>query len=416
MTTETAGASNIAQAALSGLLESERTLRQWAEAEALAARAALEGVAQTLSGDFLEVYKAQLPGLSVADLGALVAKHLRAWHARGVAAAVAAAARSVAPAQVPAVARSAAPKIVPSQMQAAATAVDGEDDEDGADSATAVTLDLPDFVLYTEAFVPAAPVATHPVWFAAWFQPARSGFDNDFAVLQILGRTGDPYRSRVVATAAHLLHYQHEKSGSIKRALDRLVAADLVLRDIVPWKRVKPHLLALSSQGQDVYRLLFGQEPAPQLLTVLKQHHRAAPDKPSVHVYLILETARHLQAAGYTVELFPQEVDTPGGQYCPDLVATFEGQTLYLEAETDAYKGQAGNPERQAKWARYWNLTHGQFYLSIVDRRDGQSLLSELRYWARAGKRQAEVRILEAGQRTLTASGWDIWECVSVGE
>jgi hypothetical protein len=281
-------------------------------------------------------------------------------------------------------------------------------DADEEAEATGVVLELADFVPYTPDFVPAAPSATWPAWFSDWMkQQGNADFPKEFIILQILGRTGEPYRSIVAATAARLLNLQSARSGSIGRPIEHLIELGWIIREEVQWQSTRLHLLCLNSQGLDAYRQLFGAEPAPQTLALMLARHSSAQ-----HVYLILEAQRILEASGYAVERYPAGNETPDGMAYPDLVAEFEGRTLYIEAETTSSKSKS-SPDRHAKWARYRDLTHGQFYLVTANRTGSRALLSELRFWAQSTRQTFEVYVLEIALGP--GSGWSVWQHSTIG-
>jgi len=414
---------------LKSRLDSEYQLRQLAEAAAAAARAALIELGQDLFGDFKEVHKAQLPAMSESEIANLIYQRVQQKIAEQVAAAVKQAAASKAtplpdpvivvreaPARLPSAAPVPALPAPPLEPPAAywtpvpLTSIAAEPaalDADEEAEATGVVLELADFVPYTPDFTPAAPSTTWPAWFSDWMsQRDTDGFAKDFTILQILGCTGEPYRSVVTTTAARLLNLQSARSGSIGRAIDRLIELGWIIRKEVRW-RATLHLLALTGQGQDAYRQLFGAEPAPQTLALMLARHSSAQ-----HVYLILEAQRILETSGYAVERYPAGSETPDGMAYPDLVAEFEGRTLYIEAETTPTKSKSG-PDRHAKWARYRDLTHGQFYLVTANRTGSRALLSELRFWAQNTRQTFEAYVLEIALGP--GSGWSIWQHFTIG-
>jgi len=411
---------------LKSRLDSEYQLRQLAEAAVATARNALIELGQDLFGDFKEVHKAQLPAMSEPEIADLIYRRVQQKIAEQVAAAVKQAPAKAAPAPV-IVVREAPARVLPAapvpalpppppeppaadwtpvpltNIAAEPAAADADEEAE----ATGVVLELADFVPYTPDFTPAAPSTTWPAWFSDWMsQRDTDGFAKDFTILQILGCTGEPYRSVVTTTAARLLNLQSARSGSIGRAIDRLIELGWIIRKEVRW-RATLHLLALTGQGQDVYRQLFGAEPAPQTLALMLARHSSAQ-----HVYLILEAQRILEASGYTVERYPAGSETPDGMAYPDLVAEFEGRTLYIEAETTSSKSKSG-PDRHAKWARYRDLTHGQFYLVTANRTGSRALLSELRFWAQATRQTFEAYVLEIALGP--GSGWSIWQHSTIG-
>jgi len=420
------GASRVAFNLLKSRLDSEYQLRQLAEAAAAAARSTLIELGQDLFGDFKEVHKVQLPTMSEEDIARLIYRRVQQKIAEQVAFAVkqAAASKATLPQApvivvrdepvraLPAAIAPAVPPLPPEPLEMdepailpgpASAASDADDKAEDGD----VALELADFVPYTSEFVPAAPATTWPNWFTEWFEPRRGNVAKTFTVLQILGRTGDPYLTRVMQTAGQLLNL---RGGGIYRSADQLEEMGLIQREEVLWKRIKPHLVALTPRGMEAYRLLFGNDPAPQTLQAMLARHKS-PN----HVYLILETQRHLEAAGFTVNALPPALATSQGRYEPDLLAHLDGETVYIEAEVKTHKDLRLGGPRQEKWSRYWDVTAGELYLAVVDGPGQKSLLSELRYWAQQLRLRGDIWFLQAGEREFAAHGWDVWEHSTLG-
>ncbi len=269
-------------------------------------------------------------------------------------------------------------------------------------------LPIENFMLYSADFMPVAAKEVWPDWFQRWVIP-HTGMDKDFAMMQILGKTGEPYRATVTRAAAYYLGMA-SIGGSLGKSITRLEEMGMITLVKIRWQRISPHLMALTNKGENAYRMLFGQEPVPQELPRLLARHKSAR-----HIYLILETERHLRAAGYVVERYPDPIETDLGRYEPDLVARFDEHTLYIEAEVKTTKSRGENSPRRQKWERYWKLTGGEFYVSVTDAAGRRALCSELRYWASIFEQPAVVWLMEAGAREKKETGWDIWKRVDVG-
>lgn len=404
------GATKVAFHMLTTRLDSEYQLRQMAEAALKTARQALIGLGQDFLGDFEEVHKTELPTMGEPEIAKLIYWRVQRKITEQVAFAVKQALVSKATAAAAPVTGLTIPvPAAPSPTDKPPAVVSlPETPEAPAGFTEAASLEPgADFVPYTPDFQPAQPAATWPDWFTEWFEPRRGDPAKAFTVLQILGRTGDPYLTRVMQTAGQLLNL---RGGGIYRVADQLEGLGLIEREEVLWKRIQPHLVALTPRGIEAYRLLFGHDPAPQTLQVMLARHKS-PN----HVYLILETQRHLEAAGFTVDALPAALATSQGRYEPDLIARLDGATVYVEAEVKTHKDLKLGGPRQEKWSRYWDVTAGQLYLAVVDGPGQKSLLSEIRYWAQQLRLRGEVWFLQAGERELAAHGWDIWEHYSLG-
>ncbi len=396
-------------AALQNAIDSERLLRNAAEQEMRRVRKVLEGLAVDLAGEQLDAWSKRHTG----GLETITTPALGQWISRAVQERIHAleadlrlarrqlASRPVAPEPPAPVLRSTSSGPV---VLAAAASTGAPQSALPAPEAPPSRDDLrADFRPYTPDFEPAAGAAA-PAWLTAWL--ATSNFDKAFTLVQLLGRTGEPNRVALLQAAAEHLG-QKEVSGSLKRAVDHLIADGFLEVHVVPWKRVQPHLWRLTDHGLDAYRLLFGEEPEPPHLPRLLARHKSLP-----HTYLILETQRLLESAGYQVQRFPEAFSTSQGRYEPDLLAILDGRQLFIEAEMDTDKKAA---DRKRKWARYWEVTGGALYLTVVDQAAQQTLLSELRYWAHQFQQAATVGLLPVTDIRGEFQGWEIWDYTQIG-
>ncbi len=416
---------------LRDLLESEKRLRQAIEAEAQTARQALESLARELVPELADQLTKQSPiglaGLSPDQLAAQISQRLRSRLARP---------GTPAPAPPP------APEIQQLQLALAQKeqALQNAQGEIRRLSAQIARLESapppvpapiphinneesplsegetgPEEVLFKAGdFQPAAPPEFWPGWFEEWVK--SRGFGNDLLIVKALGETGEPVRVRLMRRLAQQLHFA-DVPGSLGRAVQRLHKMGLV--KIIPV--LKPtrqghvrqaHMLHLTDQemnkgglnGQDAYRLLFGQEAVRQDAVELLSRHKA-PE----HAYLILETQALLEKAGFTVERFPDPVEVGElGRYEPDLVARYDGQTLSIEVERATLKNES---QRDRKFRRYWEISQGRFWIVTDTAAAADTLTSEIAYQAgNLGKRiRLRLLIVEAVVPDAVPQGWDIW-------
>jgi len=408
-------------AVLQNLLESEKALRCAAETETQATHKALESLARDLAGDVVDTLtKQNNQGLAYVTSDVLAERIGRAVQTE-----LAHLRRQITTTSVPATPASlleaecqrwqqivADNETEIAQLQEKIASLQAAEKAGrkppNRDNETA-PLPIDDFAPYSTSFTPAALQGIWPDWFRKWIIP-HAGLDKDFTLIQILGKTGEPYRATVTKAAAYYLGMK-SIGGSLGKSITRLEEMGMVTLIKVNWQRIHPHLVALTDKGENAYRMLFEQEPVPQELPRLLARHKSA-----LHTYLILETDRRLRAAGYEVERYPDPLETEDiSRYEPDLVARLDGCTLYIEAEVRTAKSRGKNSDRRRKWERYWKLTGGEFYVSVMDAAACRSLLSELRYWASILEQQAVVWIMEAGGRRGKTTGWDVWERAQVG-
>ena len=437
------------EAVLRNLIESEKLLRLAAEVEAQATRKALESLAKDLAKEMVDVLAKQhnqgLAGIAPDILAERIRQAVRSKIARLQTSA------SLAPSAPAPLPTASSPDIEHqhwqqtiaeneqtiaeneaeinrlqeelARLQAKASLPQGKKSIVPSTETSAITVEakalsrndedaplpIEDFVPYSADFLPAAAKEVWPDWFRSWVSP-HAGLDKDYTLIQILGKTGEPYRATVTQAAAYYLGMT-SVGGSLGKSVIRLEEMEMVTLVKIRWQRINPHLVALTDRGKDTYRMLFGQDPVPQELPRLLARHKSA-----LHTYLILETDQYLRAAGYAVERYPDPIETDLGRYEPDLVARFDEQTLYIEAEIKTSKSRGKNSDRRRKWERYWKLTGGEFYVSVMDTAGRRSLLSELRYWASILEQKAVVWLLEAGNRRWEKTvGWNIWERIDIG-
>jgi hypothetical protein len=234
----------------------------------------------------------------------------------------------------------------------------------------------------------ATPEAQLPAWMQDWLEEAaRHGTrERDLVLLRILGQTGEARRKEAAEVFGRAIEV-NPSAGSVGRAFRRL--ADVGVLDVVEARigvRGQEHLLRLSQQGQDAYRLLFGQEPAPAQATELLGRHKS-PE----HTLLILATADVLEEARWRVDRFPDRVDLgEAGAYEPDLAAVGpDGETAYLEVERATQKKE---DERREKWRRYYQVSGGNLYVAVADQEALETIRSEVVYWL--GRRPFRLKMM----------------------
>jgi len=247
---------------------------------------------------------------------------------------------------------------------------------------------------------PAPEVAVRPELLPAWMQEWMSTkfFDRDRAALWVLGSTGVARRMDASALVAQAFGVE-PGSGSISRTFERLRKMELIEaveanltteeRGSATW-----HLYRLSPKGEDTFRLLFGQPPAPSQTTLLLNRHKS-PE----HVLLILAAADLFTAAGWKADPLPDPVPLPdGSRYEPDLVVVGETETLFVECERATVKNEA---ERAAKWRRCYQATHGDLCIVVPNAKALEAIRSEVLYWLNAqGLQKFRLRMVVLSSAT----------------
>lgn len=213
-----------------------------------------------------------------------------------------------------------------------------------------------------------------PEWVREWQR--KKTYERDVVLLQVLAETGVARRKRAAELFAARLGLE-PSGGGISRAFQRLtrlgVAEVIEVRTETSGRST--HLLRLTERGRDAYRLLFHADPAPSQTTELLKRHKS-PE----HALLNLEAADLLREAGYEVDVFPGQIELPGGRlFAPDLAASRGGRTIFVEVERATRKAP---DERGRKWDNYYDATGGQFYIVVADRSALDVIKSEILFWA----------------------------------
>lgn len=123
-------------------------------------------------------------------------------------------------------------------------------------------------------FVPAAPVSTWPDWLRE-LQATRPT-DHARIWLEILGCTGDPFRSHISAEFSRQRRLK-AGSGGERQAIQALQTLDLITLDESRLGNRNYHLVALTTRGIEAFQLLYGREPATQHYARLLALHKS-PD------------------------------------------------------------------------------------------------------------------------------------------
>jgi hypothetical protein len=204
---------------------------------------------------------------------------------------------------------------------------------------------------------------------AAW--QASAAFERDRKALHAIGRHGFCLRAEV----AKAIGIADATSGTARQIFENLNELNLLEQERPRVESVgqTPYFLRLTTRGQEVYRALFGEEPAASAYDRLLARHKSAE-----HVLLNLQARDVLMAAGAkSVDLYPHPVSLPnGGTFDVDQVAVFDGQPLYVEAERNGR-----TDTRVHKWNNYAIVTK-DFYVFVPNTDAKTTLISELSVWA----------------------------------
>jgi hypothetical protein len=217
-----------------------------------------------------------------------------------------------------------------------------------------------------------------PSWIQEWQR--ESTYEYDVALLRLLAESQVASRKDAVRLLALRLG-KAPKSGSMSRVIRR-AAAQLKLVELIEVSNEVSGgatcLLRLTEHGRLAYYLLFNKEPpAPCITTELLKRHKSP-----AHALLNLQAADMLREAGYEVDLLPGQIKLPGEpagrMFVPDLVASWQGKTLFVEVERDTRK----NPQARARKLRnYYDATGGAFYIVVPNATALKNIKSEINRW-----------------------------------
>jgi hypothetical protein len=273
----------------------------------------------------------------------------------------------------------------------------------GADNAAS-----PSAVPSTSAAVSGSPSAVLPTKVADTSprrEYAQTPDDSREALVLVLATRGICERPRL----AEILHREFGFGDSpnhflVNKAFETATEQGL-LKTIQPRTETgigrAPHLVRLTEAGRAYAREQLKIEPAPSELDRLLKMH----DTPE-HVSLILQ-ARTLFLEKYpepvkSVELFPAPILLDGGKRSePDLTVTLaDGRTLLVECERDTPKNET---QRADKWAKYYQVTRGEFYVVCPDPKAVSALASEINVWQVRHGGRVRLRVTSIHQ-VLTAN------------
>ncbi len=220
------------------------------------------------------------------------------------------------------------------------------------------------------------------------------------AALRVLGETGACLRRPVTE---RLLAEGVLVQESVK-PFQELEAAGLLEQHKPKVESVgnTPYLLRLTEAGIQAYRERFGGEPVEPLLDQLLRRHKSIE-----HVWLNLKAAQVLEEHGYTVDLLPAPVRTEDGhELAPDLAATKDGKTIYVECERTAKRGEAF----AQKLENMLRLNGDALYFVVPDTGMQSTIVSLVGEWAYRERRPVALYVCNLAK--LEQGGDEPWTVV----
>lgn len=212
----------------------------------------------------------------------------------------------------------------------------------------------------------------HAAWFYGWKKSRQ--FDRDWAVLELVGRTG---LARVKQIEDALQAQGVQASETTLRAATDCSSGDAGLLKRDPGFSLRGRrtdVVQLTDKGRWVYTRLTSKNPLPSELEGLIKAYQT-----DLQGNLVLRVADHFTRLGFNVALTPEKIKIEENRYFwPDFIARKDGETCYIEVET----GEKGNrtPDIR-KWENALVVGGGRIY--IVTRKTGSmnSIQSQILKW-----------------------------------
>lgn len=197
-------------------------------------------------------------------------------------------------------------------------------------------------------------------------------YERDIFLLYLIGKTGRARRPWLLeGIASYIPTVENGRAGSMSRLLGRMLKAGLV-QQLTPSK-TRAQILRLTKNGEDLYRHLYGADPAESEATRLLEGHQP---KGLEHAGMCLAAAQHLENRGFHVSTAPPAVDLPtGGRLEADLLVTHTetGEHFYVEVE----RGKGPPETRAAKWRNQLDF-QGAIYVVTLNQEAAQKLTAEI--------------------------------------
>ncbi|MBN2003187.1 MAG: hypothetical protein JXA21_07495 [Anaerolineae bacterium] len=243
---------------------------------------------------------------------------------------------------------------------------------------------------------------TEPVPHGIFEFQAAPAYERSRVIVQLLGETGVPLQPDLIK---RFVERTGQSNATARRAITACMDHGLLEQHAVVRASGGPlYLVQLTELGRQCYRHIYGQVAVPRILAhLLKQH-----DNPQ-HVYLILETQRILEAAGFAVDLYPAAVPLVDyGEYRPDLVAHYGEQMLYVEAE-NTRSPKNNREQRRAKWQRAAVAGKGKLHITVWRTADGRALASNIVRHAETLNMPLTIYMLALNAPAI-GQGMSIWQ------
>ncbi len=206
----------------------------------------------------------------------------------------------------------------------------------------------PEVLLPGNVQLPALPVDPPPA-FASLF-PGNL-WERGRQLLALLALTGWSYQRAPLDELARLLGVS-EGAGSLKRLLNRLADAGLVIKATVPASPSRIALARLSDEGRKLVEALGLPAVESEWDRLLRLH---GGERQQGHAALVCLFAWHARRRGYATQVCPHVA----GHAEPDILLTKENEQIYVEVEAES-----GSVERRMR--KWRNQAAMQGYVALA--------------------------------------------------
>jgi hypothetical protein len=209
-----------------------------------------------------------------------------------------------------------------------------------------------------------------PDFFLEWTQ--EKFFERQAALLRLIGDTGlarHPELERRLADITGLAVGGASLADTFKDLRQRNFIQSYTMESSP--RGQPPGVDELTDLGQAAYLFLTGKKPLPSEMKDGISDH-----KTPAHLLLILKSKDWLKKAGY--EISDQDARfylSDNRQFNPDIIATKDGKTIYIEVERDSTKG---NQDRDAKWNNFYDYTSGDLYVFCQNKKAQNNIIHEI--------------------------------------
>lgn len=249
--------------------------------------------------------------------------------------------------------------------------------------------------------IPVPDLSILPNFYLEWTQ--EKFFKREAFALRLMGETGLA-RAPELKKAIVKQFEMSPNSGSADGTLGSLVERGFVTDHSTEGGLVgRPSdVIELTHLGQMVYLFLTGKKPVESEYALKKEH------KTDAHTLLNLKAKDWLSKAGYEILEHAPVIQTSGFVFNPDMIASRDGKTIYIEVERESNKG---NQDRDAKWRNFFQFTGGQMYIFCENKKAQRAIIREVNAALGSNLDQANVQLCDLSKINddfLTTTG-DLW-------